>query len=161
MLPYIGCKIILAEPQMRSGVEPGYAILYPDGYRSWSPAQVFEEAYRQLNPGEVDIATGPHGRKKTFFDRLLGERKDLSGKIDKLRDFTDPNLNGLFSDLDPESQNALHEQLVHMENYLAVLDRRIAANKPFHETDLVHSEDIGEIRTTGGGSVETPIPFKD
>ena len=46
---YIGTKIIHAEPQVdhQSG-EPreGYKVVYADGYTSWSPKQVFEEAYR-------------------------------------------------------------------------------------------------------------------
>lgn len=42
---YIGTKIIEAEPCEKSGV-PGYKVVYPDGYESWSPQAVFEEAYR-------------------------------------------------------------------------------------------------------------------
>ena len=45
MEQYIGTKIIQAEPQSRDGKE-GYRVLYPDGYVSWSPKAVFEEAYR-------------------------------------------------------------------------------------------------------------------
>jgi len=29
--------------------EPGYLVIYPDGYESWSPKVVFEEAYRQAD----------------------------------------------------------------------------------------------------------------
>lgn len=67
MKQYIGTKLIEAEPAYRcmdgSGkvvitphpeeafpnypsVEEGYRIRYPDGYVSWSPKVVFEEAYR-------------------------------------------------------------------------------------------------------------------
>ena len=45
MRTYIGTKIIEAEPCEKSGV-PGYKVVYPDGYESWSPQAVFEEAYR-------------------------------------------------------------------------------------------------------------------
>ena len=44
---YIGVKIVKAEPQMKNG-KPGYKVVYPDGYVSWSPEDVFEEAYREL-----------------------------------------------------------------------------------------------------------------
>ena len=61
MRQYIGTKIIEAEPANRiygkifsiydmcpagAVVERGYKVRYPDGYESWSPKGVFEEAYR-------------------------------------------------------------------------------------------------------------------
>lgn len=54
MQQYIGVKIIKAEPQVcqkdihnsKAG-DPGYLVEYEDGYRSWSPAEVFVSAYRQ------------------------------------------------------------------------------------------------------------------
>lgn len=67
MEQYIGTKLIEAEPAYRctdgSGkvvitphpeeafpnypsIEDGYRVRYPDGYVSWSPKAVFEEAYR-------------------------------------------------------------------------------------------------------------------
>lgn len=51
MKTYIGTKIINAEPAMKSGVE-GYQVVYPDGYISWSPAEAFEGAYREISSGE-------------------------------------------------------------------------------------------------------------
>ena len=47
MKNYIGVKIVKAEPQEKKG-RPGYKALYPDGYVSWSPKDVFEETYREL-----------------------------------------------------------------------------------------------------------------
>lgn len=53
MKTYIGTKIIQAEPQAKNyGTtethgQPGYKVVYPDGYTSWSPAAAFEEAYRE------------------------------------------------------------------------------------------------------------------
>lgn len=70
MEKYIGTKIIEAEPAYRcSGrggnfwvsksdvkdiqdwvtIEEGYEVRYPDGYTSWSPKDVFEEAYRRTD----------------------------------------------------------------------------------------------------------------
>lgn len=43
---YIGTKIVQAEPQCRSDGLAGYRVVYEDGYTSWSPASVFQEAYR-------------------------------------------------------------------------------------------------------------------
>lgn len=53
---FIGCKKIKAEPapapedtgEYEKGA-PGYQVVYPDGYVSWSPKEVFEDAYRNTN----------------------------------------------------------------------------------------------------------------
>lgn len=64
MKAYIGSKIILAEPEpagipSKSGDPaqgtPGYKVVYPDGYVSWSPKDVFEEAYREVSIGETEL----------------------------------------------------------------------------------------------------------
>ena len=65
MEKFIGTKIIEAEPAYRvdgktvqpttwpvpegAKAEEGYAVRYPDGYMSWSPKDVFEEAYRRTD----------------------------------------------------------------------------------------------------------------
>lgn len=54
MKSYIGAKIIKAEPQEKDG-QPGYKVLYPDNYVSWSPKAVFEEAYREISEGEMKL----------------------------------------------------------------------------------------------------------
>lgn len=68
MKKYIGCKLIEAEPMTRgdyskncgrilsSGenqADEGYLIKYPDGYVSWSPEEVFERAYLQVDDNET------------------------------------------------------------------------------------------------------------
>lgn len=45
MKNYVGTKFIQAEEQMKDGKE-GYKVVYADGYESWSPKDVFEEAYK-------------------------------------------------------------------------------------------------------------------
>ena len=74
MKTYIGTKIVQAEPAKRywledgekiftagnekmaaemlsvaTACEDGYKVIYKDGYESWSPKEVFEEAYRPAN----------------------------------------------------------------------------------------------------------------
>lgn len=44
MKDYVGLKHIQAEPQTKDGKD-GYKVVYKDGYESWSPKDVFEEAY--------------------------------------------------------------------------------------------------------------------
>jgi hypothetical protein len=69
MKTYIGCKAIQARPMDRKefmgsfkGEEvadaddaPGYVVQYPDGYTSWSPKGVFEEAYRPVSQPEKTL----------------------------------------------------------------------------------------------------------
>jgi hypothetical protein len=69
---YIGAKIIQAEPmsaaEFNEKIRPmvvnngddmdevdGYMVVYPGGYKSWSPKDVFEEAYRPVNAGEAEM----------------------------------------------------------------------------------------------------------
>lgn len=43
---YIGTKIVGAMPELAGNGEPGYRVVYADGYTSWSPKEAFEQAYR-------------------------------------------------------------------------------------------------------------------
>lgn len=59
MKRYIGTKIIEAEPMSRAHgdkSEDGYKVRYPDGYESWSPKDVFEEAYRKASGVNFGLA---------------------------------------------------------------------------------------------------------
>lgn len=62
MKKFIGTKVIMAEPMTMkeaqkvlsreikpaTGEEDGYLVEYKDGYKSWSPKSVFEEAYHEV-----------------------------------------------------------------------------------------------------------------
>ena len=52
MKTYIGTKIVKAEPSGN-----GYSIEYPDGYKSWSPADVFWRAYLPLEKDDPPSIT--------------------------------------------------------------------------------------------------------
>ena len=72
MKTYIGTKIIEAIPAIRKGgkvydaneliprsmepVEEGYKVRYQDGYESFSPKDVFEEAYRPIDGMNFGLA---------------------------------------------------------------------------------------------------------
>lgn len=46
---YIGTKTVIAFPETKGPQgQPGYAVIYEDGYRSWSPKKAFEAAYRPI-----------------------------------------------------------------------------------------------------------------
>ena len=54
---YIGCKVILAIEKTKENID-GYEVKYPDGYISWSPKEVFEEAYREISNKERKLING-------------------------------------------------------------------------------------------------------
>ena len=62
MQKFIGTKIIHAEPRAKNygppegHGQPGYTVVYPDGYTSWSPAAAFEDAYRPCNAMTFGLA---------------------------------------------------------------------------------------------------------
>ena len=57
MQQYIGTKIIHATPEENGETgQPGYRVMYPDGYVSWSPKDTFEEAYRPVTGMNFGLA---------------------------------------------------------------------------------------------------------
>lgn len=53
---YIGVKHVEAYPEEKDGKQ-GYAVIYPDGYKRWSPKDVFESAYFPINEPETLMAS--------------------------------------------------------------------------------------------------------
>lgn len=52
--PYYGTKVVTAWPQDKQGAEDdrpvhGYGVRYEDGYESWSPKEVFQQAYQAID----------------------------------------------------------------------------------------------------------------
>lgn len=132
MKKYIGTKEIKAEPMnlgefvkitgrnpyanasdMHADDEEGYIVEYEDGYRSWSPKDVFEKAYKVAD---------------TFLDRIHIERDELSLRYNRAQDFC---FSSKFKDLPSNERQAFEVQLDLMRKYLSVLDARIryAENK--------------------------------
>jgi hypothetical protein len=75
MKEYIGVKIIKAEPFTKEG-EEGYKVRYQDGYESWSPKAIFQEAYRVIEDGCMTFGLAIEAIKKGF--RVA--RKGWNGK---------------------------------------------------------------------------------
>lgn len=92
MKTFIGVKAVQAEPQdrplgsaedplgQRNG-EPGYKVVYPDGYESWSPKEVFEEAYVEVPDSESDRILGATKRHLGF---LADETEHLGDDGDEI-----------------------------------------------------------------------------
>ena len=56
--------------------------------------------------------------------RVISERDELSDKVSKLTSFIDPS-NKIYASLDKQDQHLLEDQLIHMCDYLEVLEKRI------------------------------------
>lgn len=60
------------DPELHGNNEKGYIVEYEDGYKSWSPKDVFEKAYKVA---------------ETHVDRMRIELKELRERMKKLQDF--------------------------------------------------------------------------
>lgn len=112
---YIGTKQVTAWPEEKYGAA-GYGVKYADGYISWSPKAVFEEAY--IDIGHVSQLP-PHQQ------RVIGEKAELDKKARDLSAFI--GLNPIFETLDAAEQERLKEQNDIMWQYSEILGTRIAA----------------------------------
>lgn len=114
-----GAKI--TEDTIKNNIgNPGYLVEYPDGYRSWSPKKVFEDAYRL---------------SETYLDRLRIEHEDLKNRYLKGQEFM---YSEKFNILSVDEQMALSVQMDIMRKYLAVLASRIKyaeESKDFKNSD--------------------------
>jgi hypothetical protein len=80
MEKYLGVKMIEAEPMTECTFlsvfkgqdvsnredRPGYLVKYQDGYESWSPKEVFEEAYRRIDGATFGLAIEAAKKGKKF-----------------------------------------------------------------------------------------------
>lgn len=126
MKKYIGTKQIEAEPMtmgeayrrglLHAGRVPsesekskaGYYVKYDNGYESWSPADVFEKAYRVA---------------ETFLDRLRIERDELHDRYVKAKNYLSSPL--AEKQLTPREKGSLAAQVEFMRQYLLCVEERI------------------------------------
>ena len=125
MKKYIGTKTIMAMTMAKSeaekvlnrsladakGGEDGYIVEYPDGYKSWSPKETFEEAYKIAD---------------TYLDRMRIEYTDVKERILKLYTF---QMSEDFRALPKEKQAKLQAQCGAMSAYVEILGQRIDVAK--------------------------------
>lgn len=111
---YIGTKQVTAWEQEKDG-QPGYAVKYADGYVSWSPKDVFEQAY---------MAIGHVAHLPAHQQRVIGERVQRAAELRRLSDFIGSER---YDSLNPIERSRLNHQACVMEELVAVLDARIAA----------------------------------
>lgn len=115
---YIGTKIIHAEPAtgLKDGVEcEGYNVVYADGYRSWSPKDVFEEAYRPCDAlpfglaieGGYKTVSQPQGVLNTGQPAIKGYRNLSQAEIELMNDIKEAG---------EQLRNLVHRVQMHIEN---------------------------------------------
>lgn len=109
---YIGTKQVTAWPEMKEMLE-GFGVEYADGYKSWSPKQVFEEAYLPI--GQVK-------ELPAFHQRLIGERAQLADRNEKLGSYL---ASDKAQELGSKQRELLTKQHAKQEELLAVLQARL------------------------------------
>lgn len=144
MIQYTGTKTIKACPMTHGEAEkvlnrhidtsavenrestPGYLVEYGedgDNYRSWSPKDVFEKAYRV---------------SETYLDRMLIERDELKERFLNGRKF---EFSDKFYPLTEREKDLLLKQLDKMEAYLFLLSERIGMAQARRDPENVNGKD--------------------
>ena len=138
MEEYIGTKIVKAEPMKlgdyndyRGWTIPededpereGYLVKYPDDYISWSPKEIFEEAYVKTENNKLAI-TSKGMNSKDFKDRFKAEYKQLTIRTEGLSNMLDKMKNGTLEFTPKCSYEILNRQLEYMKDYKGVLEER-------------------------------------
>lgn len=115
MKKYIGTKEVQAVPMhadeaVQKGYkvgehqhEDGYEVVYPDGYKSWSPKEVFEKYYQ---PNETKL------------DKVMYEGMLLGNKVCHLAEYFETDE---FKNLDEEIQELLRCKYEQMDGYMKIL----------------------------------------
>ena len=103
--------------------DKGYQVKYPDGYESWSPAGVFEAAYREYDKNKLP-ATAVDMMSEDYKERFKAEYKQLEIRFDGLRKMLKKWDEGTLA-FEPTCPRSTHNmQLKAMADYMAVLEAR-------------------------------------
>ena len=143
MKKYVGTKIIEAKemklgdynnyrgwkiPENENPKKEGYLVKYPDGYESWSPKEIFEDAYRKYDESKLP-ATSVLMQSNDYKERFKAEYKQLDirykGLEAMLKKWDAGELN--FTPTCP--RNIYNIQIRAMEEYLTVLETRAIMEK--------------------------------
>ena len=138
MIEYIGTEIVKAEPMTlgdyndhRGWTIPededpereGYLVKYPDDYVSWSPKEIFEEAYVKTENNKLAI-TAKRMNSKDFKERFKAEYKQLVIRAEGLSNMLEKMKNGTLEFTPKCSYEILNRQLEYMKDYKGVLEER-------------------------------------
>lgn len=104
---------------------PGYKVVYPDGYESWSPADVFDASYNLA---------------ETATDRIKNEIIELYERGSKLKNFID--FGEKFKSLDKHTQAMMLAQHAIMGDYYQMLIMRSASMQNEVNNEAIHLRNI-------------------
>lgn len=138
MVNYIGIKKIKAEPMTRGDYnkfrgwnipenenpnDNGYIVKYSDGYISWSPKSVFEEAYDEIGNKPL-IDTVVLMKSNDYKERFIAEYQQLVIRYKGLKKMLDNWDKGELSFVPACSRSTYNKQIKSMVDYIAVLEVR-------------------------------------
>ena len=138
MKKYVGTKVIEATPMTRGDYnnyrgwqipadenleDKGYLVKYPDGYESWSPAGVFEAAYREYDEDKLP-ATAVGMMSEDYKERFKAEYKQLEIHFDGLKKMLKKWDEGTLAFEPTCPRSTYNMQLKAMADYMAVLEAR-------------------------------------
>jgi hypothetical protein len=137
---YIGVKLVEAAPAFRKDgkvylldesapsildpVEDGYKVVYPDGYVSWSPKSVFEDAYQKTTDIKfgLDIIKGMNS--PDYKERFKAEYLQLKIRAEGLAAMLEKYKAGTLNFKPSCSYDLLNGQLRVMTQYKMTLEER-------------------------------------
>lgn len=138
MVNYIGIKKIKAEPMTRGDYnnfrgwnipgnenpnDKGYIVKYSDGYISWSPKSVFEEAYEEIGNKPL-IDTVVLMKSNDYKERFIAEYQQLVIRYKGLKKMLDNWDKGELSFVPACPRSTYNMQIKSMTDYIAVLEAR-------------------------------------
>lgn len=138
MVNYIGIKKIKAEPMTRGDYnkfrgwnipenenpnDNGYIVKYSDGYISWSPKAVFEEAYDEIGNKPL-IDTVVLMKSDDYKERFIAEYQQLVIRYNGLKKMLDNWDKGELSFVPSCPRRTYNRQIKSMADYIAVLEVR-------------------------------------
>ena len=118
-MKYIGIKEVEATPMTakeaakkgyrvsNNAKEDGYEVTYKDGYKSWSPKEVFDEAYRHSEEYQYELI-----EDSEFWEKDCKELFNFIRNDDK------------FKDLPEKTKNLLEYHYGHTLRYVNILRER-------------------------------------
>lgn len=140
MKKYVGTKVIEATPMTRGDynkfrswqipadedpADEGYLVKHSDDYVSWSPASVFEEAYREYDKNKLP-ATAVGMMSEDYKERFKAEYKQLVIRFEGLKEMLRKWDEGTIAFGPTCPRSTYNMQLKAMADYIAGLEARAA-----------------------------------
>jgi len=115
-------------PADENPADEGYLVKYPDGYESWSPKEVFEDAYREKETNPLAV-TALGMVSLDYKERFKAEYDQLKIRYDKLKHMVYKWDNGDLDFIPTCPRKTYASRQIAMEDYLAVLEYRAHLEK--------------------------------